>query len=104
MNFFFFFCFFSIKGKKSQNELKDENTKLTEQLQNIKKQYNVIESDLKEMTIKFDKSQIERNALDKLHKMQSEKINRLRHAFIYLKVSFPKFLFLRVTFLVLRLN
>uniref|UniRef100_A0A1B0BKX9 Uncharacterized protein n=1 Tax=Glossina palpalis gambiensis TaxID=67801 RepID=A0A1B0BKX9_9MUSC len=65
------------EDKKSQNDLKDENTKLAEQLQNIKKQNNVIESDLKEMTIKFDKSQIERNALDKLHKMQCEKINSL---------------------------
>lgn len=62
-------------GKKSQNELETEKTKIFDELSALKKQQLDNETQLKELTTKFNKMSTERNALDKLHKMKIEKIS-----------------------------
>lgn len=64
-------------GKKSQNELETEKTKIFDELSALKKQQLDNETQLKELTTKFNKMSTERNALDKLHKMKIEKISGL---------------------------
>uniref|UniRef100_A0A0A1WF50 Golgin subfamily A member 3 n=1 Tax=Zeugodacus cucurbitae TaxID=28588 RepID=A0A0A1WF50_ZEUCU len=64
-------------GKKSQNELESEKNKVLDQLSALKKQQLENETQIKELTTKFNKMSTERNALDKLHKMKIEKISGL---------------------------
>ena len=73
--FSFFFRF--IADKKIQNELLEDNTKLTEELEKLKKHQHALDDEIKSLTTKFNKVQNERNALDKLNKMKVENISRL---------------------------
>ncbi|XP_017493659.1 PREDICTED: girdin, partial [Rhagoletis zephyria] len=65
--------------KKAQNELEEEKFKVRDELDALKKQHLDNESQIKELTAKFNKMSNERNALDKLHKMKIEKITSLEH-------------------------
>lgn len=53
----------------------EDNTKLTEELENLKKHQQSLDDEIKNLTTKFNKTQNERNALDKLNKMKVENIN-----------------------------
>ncbi|XP_037808697.1 shootin-1 isoform X1 [Lucilia sericata] len=64
--------------KKIQNELLEDNTKLSDELDLLKKQHLELDVEIKGLTVKFNKVQNERNALDKLHKMKVENINGLQ--------------------------
>ena len=69
-----FFLF--IADKKIQNELLEDNTKLTEELEKLKRHQHALDDEIKSLTTKFNKVQNERNALDKLNKMKVENISR----------------------------
>lgn len=76
--------------KKIQNELLEDNTKLSDELDNLKKQQLELDVEIKALTTKFTKVQNERNAFDKLHKMKVENINKyvFKHGLIINKRYF----------------
>ncbi|KAH8388440.1 hypothetical protein KR093_006385 [Drosophila rubida] len=63
--------------KTTQEEQQAQHEKLCSQLELLQQQQLKFESEMKELTIKFNKTLNERNALDKLHKMKADQINNL---------------------------
>ncbi|XP_067619465.1 myosin-6-like isoform X5 [Eurosta solidaginis] len=64
-------------GKKAQKELDEDKTKILNELDVLKAQHLENETQIMELTNKFDKIITERNALDKSHTIKIEKINSL---------------------------
>ncbi|KRG01263.1 uncharacterized protein Dmoj_GI24504, isoform B [Drosophila mojavensis] len=63
--------------KTTQEEQQAQHEKLCGQLELLQQQQAKFESDIKDLTVKFNKTLNERNALDKLHKMKVDQINNL---------------------------
>ncbi|XP_023175965.2 uncharacterized protein LOC111602853 isoform X2 [Drosophila hydei] len=63
--------------KTTQEEQQAQHEKLCVQMELLQKQQVKFESDIKDLTVKFNKTLNERNALDKLHKMKVDQINNL---------------------------
>ncbi|KAH8414216.1 hypothetical protein KR215_000595 [Drosophila sulfurigaster] len=63
--------------KTTQEEQQAQHEKLCSQLELLQQQQLKFESEMKELTIKFNKTLNERNALDKLHKMKADQIHNL---------------------------
>ncbi|XP_032295204.1 cTAGE family member 2 isoform X2 [Drosophila virilis] len=63
--------------KTTQEEQQAQHEKLCAQLELLQQQQSKFESDIKDLTGKFNKTLNERNALDKLHKMKVDQIHNL---------------------------
>lgn len=71
---FIFTHFFA--DKTTQEEQQAQHEKLCVQLEALQLQQTNFESQIKEMSSKFNKALNERNALDKLHKMKVDQIHK----------------------------
>ncbi|EDV94994.1 GH10883 [Drosophila grimshawi] len=63
--------------KTTQEEQQAQHEKLCAQQELLQQQQSKFESDIKDLTVKFNKTLNERNALDKLHKMKVDQIHNL---------------------------
>ncbi|KPU80555.1 uncharacterized protein Dana_GF18735, isoform D [Drosophila ananassae] len=63
--------------KTTQEEQQAQHEKLCIQLESLQQQQTNFESQIKELSSKFNKALNERNALDKLHKMKVDQIHNL---------------------------
>lgn len=61
--------------RTTQEEQQAQHEKLCIQMEVLQQEQSKFETEIKELTIKFNKTLNERNALDKLHKMKIDQIH-----------------------------
>lgn len=64
-----------LADRTTQEEQQAQHEKLCIQLEALQQEQRKFESEIKELTVKFNKTLNERNALDKLHKMKIDQIH-----------------------------